>query len=157
VLIRGKVTEAESGKPVAGARVEYWPRRKDNPFYRRDVLDLFAQINVGKTDADGSFQLALLPGPGHLLVRGPTPDYLHVATCFHEREAGNPAGQPYYPAALLALALEPGAAPAEVTMTLHRGVTRKARVLSADGKPVAEGIAMCRSYLPWGFPFGHNV
>jgi hypothetical protein len=143
---------------VAGARVEYRPRRKDNPFYRRDVLELFTQINVTTSDADGSFQVALLPGPGHLLVKGPTPEYLHVETSYHEMESGKPGGQRYHPDALLALDLQAGAAPAEVAVKLRRGVTVKGRVLRPDGKPVAEGVAMCRSYLlPWSFEFGHTV
>jgi hypothetical protein len=114
-------------------------------------------MNVAKSDAGGAFQLALLPGPGHLFVKGPTPDYLHVETSYHGMESGRPGGQRYFPDALLALNLEPESAPPDLAVTLRRGVTVKGRVLRPDGKPVADGIGMCRSYLPWGFAFGHNV
>ena len=35
VLVRGKVTEAGSGKPVAGAGVQFWPQDDDSPAGRR--------------------------------------------------------------------------------------------------------------------------
>jgi hypothetical protein len=72
-------------------------------------------------------------------------------------ESGKPGGQRYYPDALLALDLKPGAAPADVAVKLRRGVTVKGRVLRPDGKPLAEGVAVCRSYIPWGFEFGQNL
>src|SRR5262249_50816479 len=38
VLVRGKVTESPSGRPVAGAGVQFVPREADNPNLRRGVL-----------------------------------------------------------------------------------------------------------------------
>ena len=35
---------------------------------------------------DGSYTLPVLPGPGHLLVKGPTPDF--QAEVFGEEESG---------------------------------------------------------------------
>jgi RNA polymerase sigma factor (sigma-70 family) len=163
VLVRGQVTDAGSGKPVAGATVAFRPRRKDNPSYRNDVIDfggslgLLAQFNEAKTGADGTFQLAILPGPGHLLVKGPTADFLHAETSYHEMESSKPGGQRFYPDALVALDHKPGAEPAALAILLRRGVTVKGRVVGPDGKPVASYALLSRSFIPWGVVFRHNV
>ena len=68
-MIRGKVTEEGSGKPVAGARISFGTRRTaDEP-----VGHLNGRTASG---SDGSFQLAVLPSPGYLVVLGPSDDYV---------------------------------------------------------------------------------
>jgi RNA polymerase sigma factor (sigma-70 family) len=163
VLVRGKVTDAGSGKPVAGATAVFWPRRSNNPFYRGEVigfgesLGVLAQLNEVKSGADGTFRLAALPGQGHLLVKGPTPDYLHVETSYLLMQKGTSGGQRYYPDALIPLDHQPGAEPAAVAVALRRGVTLRGRVLGPDDKPVAEYTMFARSFVPFGVSFHHNV
>jgi RNA polymerase sigma factor (sigma-70 family) len=71
VLQSGKVVDG-SGKPVAGAQVLYLPKLHNNPFIKGDPLDLWQrQIGRAKTKDDGSFQITVLPGPGHLVIHGP--------------------------------------------------------------------------------------
>ena len=74
VLVGGKVTEAGTGKAVAGAVVYFIPCRADNPYYR-DFLAVGPVFPV-RSDRDGRFQIAVLPGPGHLLAKGPTAAYV---------------------------------------------------------------------------------
>src|SRR5262249_11405936 len=76
VLVKGTVTEPSSGQPVAGASVQFQPHIDNNPFYRRDLLssDTWGKHVSGK---DGRFTIVVQPGPGHLLIDGPTTDYLH--------------------------------------------------------------------------------
>ena len=69
VLIRGKVTEEGTGRPVAGASVQFFPRKRSG-----DVVHGFEAIVASKED--GSFQVAVPPGKGHLMVLGPTLDYI---------------------------------------------------------------------------------
>ena len=147
VHVRGVVTEAASGKPVAGAAVEFQPNY-GGPFYTRDVR--FAKDVT--TGADGTFALVVLPGPGHLLINGPTPDYLH--TTILTRELFGPGVSPnrrYYPDGLVALDLKPETKFHQVKVALRRGVTLKGRVLGPDGKAVASGLVLCRCYVPQGF------
>src|SRR5262249_8428102 len=73
VLMGGQVTEADSSKPVAKARVDFWSKDLKRP------QDLFPQPPDGtldpalcKTDAEGRFRLIVPPGKTHLLVNGPT-------------------------------------------------------------------------------------
>ena len=70
VLIRGKVTEEGSGKPVAGARIGYI----SNP--DRDPARRAPGTAARRPPADGSFQLGVVPGPGYLIVLGPSDDYV---------------------------------------------------------------------------------
>jgi hypothetical protein len=156
VLVRGRVTESPSGKPVAGALVLYRQRVANNPKPRRD-FSLFdwccchdhCQSTVARSD--GVFEIAVPPGPGHLLVFGPTHDYVHVETSAGELEHGHPGRLRYYPNALIALDLKPGTETHDVTTTLRRGVTLRARVQLPNGKPAEKFIALSRSYIPMGF------
>lgn len=153
ILVRGKVTEASTGQPVAGTRVQFRPRENNNPFYRRDFQAGATEENLETaiTGPDGRFQLAALPGPGHLLVLGPTLDYVHVTTSWGQLEYGRPGGIRYYPDGLAALDLKPGTEAPEVAVELRRGVTVKGRVVGPDGKPVERFLVYCRSYMPTGF------
>jgi hypothetical protein len=157
VLLRGRVTESGSGKPVADAAVTYRPRRRQNPFSRRGLLEDVLAAHPTRTGPDGTFQFAALPGPGHLLVQGPTPDYLHVETSLRELETGKPGGQRRYPDGLVALDLRPNTPPPEARIPLRRGVTVRGRVLEPEGRPAREAVVMSRSYHPFGMIFSHNV
>jgi protocatechuate 3,4-dioxygenase beta subunit len=153
-LVRGTVTEEPSGKPVAGARVQYRARENNNPFYRPelrggDMEEYLLQTAV--SSADGKFTLAVPPGPGHLLVLGPTLDYVHVETSWGQLEYNTPGRERLYPNGLVALDLKPESKEHEVTVTLRRGMTVKGRVLGPDGKPVDEFKVLSRSYLPSGY------
>jgi RNA polymerase sigma factor (sigma-70 family) len=69
VLLRGKVTDKRTGKPVPGARVKYFP------LYRNPETDRLADYSnsesVTTAGADGSFMLPGLPGPGVLGALAP--------------------------------------------------------------------------------------
>jgi hypothetical protein len=69
VPIRGKVTEEGTGRPVPGARVRFFPSR-----YHDHVVSGDEAIAMSKDD--GSFQIVVPPGKGHLLVVGPTAGYV---------------------------------------------------------------------------------
>src|SRR5262249_39491776 len=71
VLVRGKVTEAHSGKPVAGAGVQFWPRQIDDPNRPKNVFTGWSHSEV--TAEDGTFRITVLPREAHLLIQGPTP------------------------------------------------------------------------------------
>ncbi len=156
VLVRGRVTESPSGKPVAGALVLYRQRVANNPDPASTtsacLTGAAATIIVSRPSAgsDGVFQIAVPPGPGHLLVFGPTHDYVHVETSAGELEHGHPGRLRYYPDALIALDLKPGTETHDVTATLRRGVTLRARVQLPSGKPAEKFIALSRSYIPNG-------
>src|SRR5260370_6150844 len=161
VIVRGRVTEARSGKPVAGARVQYRQRLTNNPSARKDSYSLFLEegqimrpvstLETAISGADGRFQLAVSAGPGHLFVLAATLDYVPVATTLRELDGGKPGSMRYYPHAVVALEVKSGAEAPEVKAELRRGVTLRGRVVGPDGKPAAKFIVLCREYIPSGF------
>jgi RNA polymerase sigma factor (sigma-70 family) len=155
VVIRGKVTEAGSGKPVAGAYLGYLQNSYNNPLLNREYSDTvdWALFDLSlfhhRSGADGSFEFVIPPGRGHLLVRAATLDYLHVPTTLGE--LGSPIMNPirrWYPDGLVKLESKPDAKPLDVPVELRRGVTVKGRILGPDGKPVARSRIACLWYLP---------
>ena len=64
VLIHGKVTEEGSGEPIPGALVNFMFRRERQ---RRIAV---------RADNVGSYQIGVVASTGHLVVRGPTDNYV---------------------------------------------------------------------------------
>ena len=143
VAVRGRVVEAD-GTPVAGARVHYYQVYRANPLYGDHG-------NSGEvaTGADGSFAMVVPHGPGDLLVRAATPDFIHVQTSFNALGSGIQPSFNMYPDALAHLDFKSDAKEHAVTLTLRRGVTVPCRVVDPEGKPVADAIAIGRTYVPY--------
>jgi RNA polymerase sigma factor (sigma-70 family) len=140
-VVRGRVVEAGSGRPVAGAAVEYVQGPPDPALVPGSGTDwtVLPQAWDASTGPDGSFELTVFRGAGHLLVSGPTPDYLHVETSTNELHRELPGGLPLFPDGLVRLQVPPGGRADPETVTLRRGVTVRGRVVGHDGKPVAAG------------------
>jgi RNA polymerase sigma factor (sigma-70 family) len=149
-IVRGRLIEDPAGTPVAGGRVVYHQTRRGNPRPLR--LPSIEAVS----GSDGTFTLVVPTGPGHLLVQGPSADYLHVATSFVELGIGIRPSFRMYPDAHARLDIKDGEAPRPLELRLRRGVTLEGRVVAPDGTPVAEAYAFGRSYVPYrdrGFPF----
>ena len=147
VLVRCKITESPSALPVAGAWLEHQARRSNNPF-----LKLANSSTSGIVSrANGTLQVVLPPGPGHLLIKGPSPDYVHIDTSFGEVQYGEPGRRRLHPDGLVKLDLKPGTATREVTVALRRGIKVEGRLLSPDGKPVTRAILLSPSYVSDNF------
>jgi hypothetical protein len=152
VRVLGTVKEAPSGKPVAGAVVDFASRQRDTPFVVDQFPLRFDDLrDFIKTGADGKFAMVVLPGPSHLLVSAPTPDYVHIEILAQKLFGPDVPNHRYYPDGLVALDLKPGTDTHQVEVTLKRGVTLKGRVLGPDGKPAASGHLLCRCYVPIGY------
>jgi RNA polymerase sigma factor (sigma-70 family) len=132
VLVRGKVTEVGSGRPVAGALVF-------------DAAHLWMR-NV-KSGADGTFRIAVAPGRSNLLVKGPDNNYVATQVTHDELSGGKPAGHRLYPDAVIPLDLKAEQREADVTAKLRRGVTVRGRLLGPDGRPAAESVLLCWNQL----------
>ena len=68
VLVSGIVKNEETGEPVVGAPIQYHPLGADSSNISGDIITGWEAIQ--KTDKDGRFKIAVLPGTGHLLVHG---------------------------------------------------------------------------------------
>jgi RNA polymerase sigma factor (sigma-70 family) len=155
VLVRGKITEAGSGKPVKGAAVQYYPLQADNPNFRRDLISGWQGTEVSK--ADGAFHIPVLPGKGHLLVVGPNGRYLHEEIGANVLFNGRPGGMRYYPDAIVKIDPPKGERVLDVAVALRRGVSVKGRLVGPKGEPVGKALLICRLHVDalspyWRFP-----
>jgi hypothetical protein len=137
-LVHGKVTEAGTGKPVRGARVEFTTRRG------RAGQGVSMPVT---TDSDGSFRLGAEPKAGHLFVRGPDDDYEFQTIGTRLVLEGQPGGGRYYSHAYAALDLKPGMGSQEVNLVLRRGATVEGRVVGPDGQAVRDAWIFSRLIL----------
>jgi RNA polymerase sigma factor (sigma-70 family) len=159
VLVRGRVTEAASGKPIRRVQVEFWPHRTNLPYLRPEAV----------TEVDGSFQVGVPAVPGSLLFQSTDRNYIQrlvyrnlmsgaitAEPVVYPKMKGvkigaqilYPDGQPLYVDGWHELNLKPGAKSAEVKVVLRRGLTVHGRLLGPDGKPAAKTRMLCR--LPMG-------
>jgi RNA polymerase sigma factor (sigma-70 family) len=139
VLVRGKVIEADSGKPVAGAVLSYLGS-PDNRFMGAEILSWHRfPGEFVRTEDDGTFTAAVYPGKGVLMAKGPTPDYVLERLDKMEPTLGKFAASLYADAAV-PLDLKPDADAPPLALKMRRGVTVKGRVLDPDGKPVKYAV-----------------
>jgi RNA polymerase sigma factor (sigma-70 family) len=131
-LIRGKVTEAGSGKPVAGARVAYNANYEDS---------------VG-TGPDGSYQIGVAPGGGRLMVTHPSGEYILRIVGSAGGIGDKAVGDPAYHHAAIDVEVKKDEKEKEVNVTLRRGVTVKGRLVGPDDKPVASAVMFVSSHRP---------
>jgi RNA polymerase sigma factor (sigma-70 family) len=129
ILVRGKVTEQTTDRPVRSASVQYIPARN-----RDDLLGGW-QATVASKD-DGTYQITVPPGKGHLLIFGPTPDFVLNEIGSKRLYQGQPGGQRYYAHAIIPYEAKAGDQPHENSALLRPGVTIKGRVERPDGQAV---------------------
>jgi RNA polymerase sigma factor (sigma-70 family) len=130
-LVRGKVTEAESGKPVEGARIAY------NAGYDHSVA----------SGPDGSYQVGMA-GSGRLLVSHPSGEYIAVILGSAGGVGDKAVGDLAYHHAILDVEMKPGEKVKEVNIILRRGVTVKGQLVGPDDKPVASAVMFVSSHRP---------
>ncbi len=154
ILVRGRIHDSSTGQPVAGAIVVYRPKQKNNPMFKEDlfVIGGYRELSVA-SDVDGLFRIPVLPGRGHLLVKGPSPDFIPISTSEGELEYEVPSGARLYPVGLLALDLDASAKVADVSIPLRRGLTLDGRVVGPDGQAVPTGSVYSEAVDSAGFSF----
>jgi beta-lactamase regulating signal transducer with metallopeptidase domain len=146
-VVEGQIIERGTGRPVVGASV--WSRQQEygNLLYHRGSEANYSGTDMNyATDAEGRFRMPVWPGPGYLLVKAPTIDYLHVPVSLGDKYYGKSGlGRGYHDGALK-INFKPGEKPQPVAIELERGITLRRKVVRPDGQP-ASGILYCRSYL----------
>ncbi len=147
VLVRGKVVEAGADAPVAGASIQYVPESTNNPHDADDILTGWQAIEV--SDEQGRFEIAVLPGPGRLLVHGPRGRYVLEEIGDRQLRAGKPGGWRNYVHAVEKIDPEKGAEPIDVTLRLQPGISASGRIVDQQGQPLDEALVVSRlTYSP---------
>ena len=94
---------------------------------------------------DGSFQAAVPPGAGHMLVLGPTLDYIPKEIGSRMlAETGQRNGLRVYPHDIIAYEVKAGDAPHELSATLRPGRTVTGRVAGPEGQTVERAAILTR-------------
>jgi RNA polymerase sigma factor (sigma-70 family) len=139
VLVSGKVTEADSGKPVAGAVLTYLWSQNNGSANGMMLSWIRYPGEFVRTKADGTFTATVFPDKGVLMAKGPSRDY--VLERLDRKEFGlGGFGASVYADAAAPLDLKAGADAPPLALKFRRGVTVKGRVLDPDGKPVKSAV-----------------
>jgi hypothetical protein len=113
--------------------------------------------SVVVSGADGTFQVAVYPGKGHLLVNSATAEYIHTEVGENRITKGRPGGRRLYPDALVKLDIPRKAKVHDVAVKFRRGVTVRGRLVGPDGKPVPEALVVNPNHLFFSYdPVWHT-
>ncbi len=141
VLIRGKVAEEGTRRPVAGASVQFFPRNRSG-----DFVHGFEAIVASKDD--GWFAVAVPPGKGYLMVLGPSLNYIPSAIGGGELYgSGQRGGGRFYAHDAIAYEVKAGDGVREITATLRPGRTIRGGVLGPEGQVVDDAVALTRQQI----------
>ena len=146
VLIRGKVTEAGTNRPLAASSIQF------NPMPGGDDVVWGWQAIVASRE-DGSFQIAVPPRKGHLLVFGPTGDYVLGEIRFDRLYRDWPGPPLYYAHAIIPYEAKAGDPPHEVSAALRTGVTIRGRVEGPEVQTVTDGFILTTLHIEPFSPF----
>ncbi len=141
--VEGRVTEATTGRPVAGATLEYFPSR-DNPAVAEAADFTGLNNNVSdeaqfRTDADGHYRAVALPGRGLLTVRAKgyrTAAPLDPAAAGNVLHAANFQYQMGAYQGLVPVEVAAGAASVVRDIVLTPGRELRGTIVGPDGRPV---------------------
>jgi hypothetical protein len=129
------VTEAGTGRPLPASSIMFMPVRGD------DRIPSGWHATVASKD-DGSFQITVPPGKGHLLIFGPSGDYVLGEIGFNKLFYDRPGGPRYHGHAIIPYEVKAGDPPLDVAATLKRGVTIKGRVEGPGGETITDGFVL---------------
>ena len=146
VVIRGKVTEQGTGRPLAGSSVLFVPI--DGPLGVATKWD-----STVPSQSDGSFRIVVPPGKGHLLVFGPTSDYIHEVIGSRMLTIGRDGGERWYAHRIIPYEVSAGDSPRTLTAELRPGKTIRGRVVDVDDQPVLDAMIITRLHIEPFNPF----
>jgi hypothetical protein len=133
VVIKGKVAEEGTSRPVGGASIRVFPRKRGER-----VPDVASK-------EDGSFQATVPPGEGSMLVLGPTLNYIRDEIGSGMLYGlGRPGGSRFYPHDIIAYQAKAGESPHELIATLRPGKTVKGHVVGPEGQTVEHAAILTR-------------
>ena len=137
IVIKGKVIEEGTGRALANSSLQYL------------AIDGSAEhkggweVMVASKD-DGSYQIVVPPGKGHVLVFGPTADFILDVIGGRMLDEGLPGGERHYAHKIMAYDVKADDPPRAVDAVLRRGETIKGRVVGPRGELVEHAAILTR-------------
>ena len=142
VLVRGKVTDASSGKPVEGCQILYAPLHQ-GPFDPSFSV-LTGEWSTVVSGDDGAYSIPVPEGTGHLVATKAVARVHPVGIRLANTRWVVQAAYGSMPRPGPCRGPKKGSGPIDVAITLAPGVTVKGQVNGPDDKPVAEGSIITR-------------
>lgn len=159
LTVLGKVTDKATGKPIAGARIDYHPL-SGNKYVNYKIPDVWWPCSEATTAADGSYKITVLPGPGVMGVTAPRrqaymaaavpvkdrKDFFKAVVVDNDQEdyfVNEVGGQAVGAIAIWnynsMILLEPDEKQESLVrdVSLELPLERKGRVIGPDGKPIS--------------------
>lgn len=152
VLVRGKIVERESRRPVFGASLTYWvqrgKRQRHPKISRHDAYMTYwaSEERPIATDEDGHFSASVLPGPGYFLVKAPTQDFISMNLTHGEVIGTEPGGYIFCVEAATKINPDFDVNEIETTIELRRGQSVNLTVRSSDGSAVKNALLLDPHY-----------
>jgi len=149
--------EVGTNAPVAGATIQYKPQSKGNPRAIEGILTGWQGIQL--SGEGGKFQIPVLPGPGRLLVHGPSGKYILLETSERELDRGQRGGRRNYAHAIEKIDPAEGSDAIDVTISIRRGETVSGRIVNQQGASIDEALIVSRLEINPLSPFfrGHRT
>jgi RNA polymerase sigma factor (sigma-70 family) len=142
VMLHGKVVEKGTGRALPGASVQYIPMGN-----RGNGAMASGSDTTVISKEDGTYQITVRPGKGHLFVFGPTSDYILGAIGSHTIFNGQPGGSRHYAHGIIPYEVEAGDAPHEIAAVLRPGKTIKGRVVGPHDEAVAHAMIISTLHI----------
>jgi len=142
VVIHGKVIEEGTGRALPEASVQYIPMGD-----RGNLAMASGSDTTVASKKDGSYQITVRPGKGHLFVFGPSSDYVLQAIGGRTIYDGQPGGVRHYAHGIIAYEVKAGDPPLEISAVLRPGKTIKGRVVGPDDQTVEHAMIISTLHI----------
>lgn len=147
VEIDGRVVD-QNGEPVEGAILTYWVQRQKRERlpqvsgHDADMVYWASEERRIVSGSDGTFEVAVLPGPGYLLAKAPSPDFVSRHISYGEVLSNEPAGFLFNIEAAMKINPAYKAKSASVIVKMQVGVQVELVVQRPDGQPVSDALLL---------------
>jgi protocatechuate 3,4-dioxygenase beta subunit len=151
VMVRGRVIDATTGRPVPDATVQYVPEEANNPNDADDILTGWQGIQL--SNDEGEFEIVTLPGPGNLLIHGPAGEFILQESSSSQLSRGTPGGQRRYAHAFERIESQAGGEAIDLTIELQPAKKVAGRIVDESGAPIDEALMITRLHITPHSPF----
>ena len=137
VLAHGTIVDAQTGKPLQNAAVQYIPQSNNKNIIKNVIT---GWQGIQKTDADGKFAITIFPGPGTLVVHADDRHYILQEWGSRQLYEGKPGGWKKFAHAFQKVNPKLNEPMQAMNIQLKRGTTVKGKLVDEKGKPIPQAV-----------------